>query len=251
MTAGPLQATILIVDDESDIRELVAETLELEGYAVARAADGMEAMERLAKDAPDLVILDLMMPVIGGLEVLHHVRSKGTVPVILLTALESEDSKVRGLQLGADDYMVKPFSLRELVARIEAVLRRAGKTPAGSVIEHRNLKVDLRSREVWVRDELVETTAKEFDLLAFLAASPGRVYTRHQLLREVWKSSPEWQQEGTVTEHVRRLRQKIEADPERPLWLQTVRGVGYRFERRHNRAADAPAAAAPETTAAA
>ena len=129
---------------------------------------------------------------------------------------------------------MKPFSPRELAARITAVLRRTnGAAAASSVIEHKHLRIDLASREVWVRDVLVETTAKEFDLLAFLAAAPGRVFTRHQLLREVWHSSAEWQQEGTVTEHIRRLRQKIEDEADRPQWLQTVRGVGYRFERRH------------------
>jgi len=234
VSTTPQHTKILVVDDESDIRELVAGVLELDGYEVVRAANGMEAMERLDKDQPDLVVLDLMMPVISGLEVLQDIRQKGATPVILLTALESEDNRVRGLRLGADDYVVKPFSPRELSARIAAVLRRTNGAPAaGSVIEHKHLRIDLSSREVWLRDVLVETTAKEFDLLAFFAGAPGRVFTRHQLLREVWRSSAEWQQEGTVTEHVRRLRQKIEDEPDRPQWLQTVRGVGYRFERRH------------------
>ena len=234
VTTAPLQARILVVEDEQDISDLVATPLESEGYAVVQAANGMEAMERLAKDKPDLVVLDLMMPVISGLEVLQHIRQKGNTPVILLTALESEDNRVRGLQLGADDYMVKPFSVRELSARIGALLRRAGMSASTNpAIEYPGLRIDLTGREVWVRDELVETTAKEFDLLAFLAAAPGKVFTRHQLLREVWQSSSEWQQEGTVTEHIRRLRLKVEDDAEKPKWLQTVRGVGYRFERRH------------------
>ena len=243
MTATPFQARILVVEDEVDIMELVASTLEGEGYGVVRAANGMEAMERLDKDAPDLVVLDLMMPVISGLEVLQHIRQKGTTPVILLTALESEDNRVRGLQLGADDYMVKPFSVRELAARVAALLRRSNMTTATSPsIEYPGLRIDLSGREVWVRGEFVDTTAKEFDLLAFLAASPGKVFTRHQLLREVWQSSSEWQQEGTVTEHVRRLRLKIEEDAERPRWLQTVRGVGYRFERRQQPRAESATA---------
>ena len=232
VTTTAQQNKILVVDDEADIRELVAGFLELEGYTVVVAANAMEASERLDKDRPDLVVLDLMMPVVSGLEVLQDIRQKGTTPVILLTALESEDNRVRGLRLGADDYVVKPFSPRELVARITAVLRRTTGATVGSVIDHHHLRIDLSGREVWLRDELVETTAKEFDLLAFLAASPGRVFTRHQLLREVWNSSAEWQQEGTVTEHVRRLRHKIEDEPDRPQWLVTVRGVGYRFERR-------------------
>ncbi|HUP86453.1 MAG TPA: response regulator transcription factor [Acidimicrobiales bacterium] len=234
MTAAPLQAKVLVVEDEADISQLVAGTLESEGFAVVRAMNGMEAMERLEKDRPDLVILDVMMPVISGLEVLQHIRQKGNTPVILLTALESEDNRVRGLQLGADDYIVKPFSLRELSARVSALLRRAGMVAsAAPVIEYPGLRIDLTGREVWVRGELVETTAKEFDLLAFLAAAPGRVFTRHQLLRDVWQSSSEFQQEGTVTEHVRRLRTKVEDDAENPRWLHTVRGVGYRFDRRH------------------
>jgi DNA-binding response OmpR family regulator len=244
MTApSALRATILVVEDEPDILEMVANALESEGHAVVRASNGMEAMERLDKDDPDLVILDVMMPVISGLEILQSIRQKGTTPVILLTALESEDNRVRGLQLGADDYMVKPFSIRELAARVAALLRRSGMSASGSpAIEYPGLKIDVSGREVWVRGELVETTAKEFDLLAFLAAAPGKVFSRHQLLKEVWQSSSEWQQEGTVTEHVRRLRLKIEEDPEKPKWLLTVRGVGYRFERRHTaRAASASA----------
>ena len=241
MNASALQTKILIVDDETEIRELVTGVLEMEGHQVVTASNGMEAMERLEKDQPDLVVLDLMMPVISGLEVLADIRQKGAVPVILLTALESEDNRVRGLRLGADDYVVKPFSPRELSARISAVLRRTGGAPAvNSIIEHRHLRIDLASREVFVHGVPVETTAKEFDLLAFLAAAPGRVFTRHQLLREVWHSSAEWQQEGTVTEHIRRLRSKIEDVPDQPLWLQTVRGVGYRFERRHGPRAEVP-----------
>ena len=254
MTTAPRQAKVLVVEDEADISELVAGTLESEGYAVVRAANGMEAMERLEKDAPDLVILDVMMPVISGLEVLQHIRQKGNTPVILLTALESEDNRVRGLQLGADDYIVKPFSVRELAARVNALLRRSNlATATAPVIEFPGLRIDLTGREVWVRGELVETTAKEFDLLAFLAAAPGRVFTRHQLLREVWQSSSEWQQEGTVTEHVRRLRLKIEEDAEHPKWLQTVRGVGYRFERRRSPRGDdafAPLTTEPAATVA-
>ena len=245
MTNAPLQAKVLVVEDEEDISALVTATLESEGYAVVRASNGMEAMERFDKDKPDLVVLDVMMPVISGLEVLQNIRQKGNTPIILLTALESEDNRVRGLQLGADDYIVKPFSVRELSARVAALLRRSGMSASASpTIEYPGLRIDLTGREVWVKDRMVETTAKEFDLLAFLAAAPGRVFTRHQLLREVWQSSSEWQQEGTVTEHVRRLRLKIEDDAEKPRWLQTVRGVGYRFERRHaSRTEPAPASA--------
>jgi DNA-binding response OmpR family regulator len=237
MTAARSAGRILVVEDEAEIRELVRFTLEVDGYTVLKASNAMEAFELLEREHPDLVLLDLMMPAISGLEVLQTIRRRDTaLPVIIVSALGSEDNRVRGLQLGADDYLCKPFSPRELVARVQALLRRAqGPSAAVTTIEYDGLRIDVTAREVWVRGNVVETTAKEFDLLAFLAANPGRVYTRHQLLREVWNSSSEWQQEGTVTEHVRRLRVKVEEDAERPRWLQTVRGVGYRFERRHAR----------------
>ena len=245
MTAARSAGRILVVEDEAEIRELVRFTLEVDGFTVFRAANAMEAFDLLERERPDLVLLDLMMPAISGLEVLQTIRSRNaTLPVIILSALGSEDNRVRGLQLGADDYMCKPFSPRELVARVQALLRRTqGPSAAMATIAYDGLRIDVSAREVWVRGQLIETTAKEFDLLAFLAANPGRVYTRHQLLREVWKSSSEWQQEGTVTEHIRRLRVKVEEDAERPRWLQTVRGVGYRFERRHARVAEGVEAA--------
>ena len=234
MSANRASAKVLVVEEEAEIRDLLSFTLEVEGYAVVTASNGMEAFELLANEAPDLVILDIMMPAISGLEVLQAIRQQGSTPTIILSALTNEENRVRGLQLGADDYVSKPYSPREVVARVQALLRRAqGSVAAQTTISYEGLSIDLAAREVFVRGEFVETTAKEFDLLAFLAANPGRVYTRHQLLREVWHSSSEWQQEGTVTEHIRRLRVKVEDDAERPRWLQTVRGVGYRFERRH------------------
>jgi DNA-binding response OmpR family regulator len=232
-TTSTPAATILVIEDDPDIRSVVSMTLEAEGYAVAVATNGMEGIELAATAKPDLVVLDIMMPVVSGLEVLQDVRQRDSVPIIILTALGEETNRVRGLQLGADDYIVKPFSPRELVARIQAVLRRSQNVlGANDSITYDGLRLDLPSREVWAHGELVDLTAKEFDLLAFLASSPGRVFTRHQLLREVWRSSSEWQQEATVTEHIRRLRVKVEVDPERPRWLRTVRGVGYRFDRR-------------------
>ena len=247
MTEARTSAKILVVEDETEIRELLTFTLEVEGFAVVNASNGMEAFELIASEAPDLVILDIMMPAISGLEVLQHIRQRANTPILILSALGNEENRVRGLQLGADDYVTKPFSPRELAARVQALLRRSqGAVAAQTTISFDGLVIDLASREVVVRGEFVETTAKEFDLLAFLAANAGRVYTRHQLLREVWRSSSEWQQEGTVTEHVRRLRTKIEDDPERPRWLLTVRGVGYRFERRRSaRGEDAAAPASP------
>ena len=240
----PHAPRILVVEDEQAIRELITLTLEVEGYQVFTAGNGMEAFERFSTEKPDLVVLDLMMPTISGLEVLQELRQGSAVPVLIVSALASEDNRVRGLELGADDYLVKPFAPRELVARVHALLRRSGGTVPNTKVTVGSVAIDHASREVFVHDELVETTAKEFDLLAFLARNPGRVYTRHQLLREVWNSSSEWQQEGTVTEHVRRLRVKIEDDPENPRLVQTVRGVGYRFERRASRQTAEVAAAA-------
>jgi len=225
------RATVLVIEDDPDVREVIVMALEAAGHRVLASADGLDGLDRLARDQPSLVVLDVMMPGISGLETLERIRVSSTVPTILLTSLGDERNKVRGLELGADDYVVKPFSPAELLARIHALLRRSAIVgrPPGPVIVHGDLRIDVGTREVTVRGSAVDTTAKEFDLLAFLAAAPGRVFTRHQLLREVWQSSSEWQQEATVTEHVRRLRAKVEADPERPHWLQTVRGVGYRF----------------------
>jgi two-component system, OmpR family, phosphate regulon response regulator PhoB len=243
-----LSTSILVVDDDADLALLVGTALEREGYTVTRATSAIQAFDVLARTPPDLVIIDLLMPVIGGLEVLEHLRRSSTTPVIIVSALADEECRVRGFRLGADDYVVKPFSVRELVARVGAVLRRSNLERPASVIEHQDLVIRLTEREVWAYGKPVETTAKEFDLLAFLAAHPGRVFTRHELLRDVWGSSAEWQQEGTVTEHIRRLRLKIEQEPDRPHFLQTVRGVGYRFNRRRADRAE-PAAASSGTAA--
>jgi DNA-binding response OmpR family regulator len=221
-------ATILIVEDDQDMRDLITAVVVADGHDVRVATSGMEAFELLDAHEFDLALLDVMMPGISGFEVLDHIRGRGTMPVILLTSLASEENKVRGFRRGADDYLTKPFSTRELSARIDALLRRS--RPATEEIVAGPLRIDLQGREVWVGGVVVETTAKEFDLLAYLAARPGRVYTRHQLLRDVWGSSSEFQQEGTVTEHVRRLRSKLE--PAAGASIQTVRGVGYRFDRR-------------------
>jgi DNA-binding response OmpR family regulator len=174
-----------------------------------------------------------MLPARDGLDILGDLRRTTDVPVILLTARGDEADRVIGLKLGADDYVVKPFSAAELSARIETVLRRSRPAPAAKPdrrLVFDGLEIDLDTREVQVKGEAVETTAKEFDLLAFLAASPRQVFSRQQILTHVWSSSPEWQSDATVTEHVRRLRRKIEADPDQPRWVTTARGVGYRFE---------------------
>jgi DNA-binding response OmpR family regulator len=179
---------------------------------------------------PDLMLLDVMLPVQDGFDFLSQLRRTTDVPVIMLTARDEGSSRVLGLRLGADDYIVKPFALDELSARIEAVLRRGGRR-SSSTLEFDRLRIDVDARKVTVDGTPLELTAKEFDVLLFLASAPGQVFTRQQLLEQVWGSSSEWQDPRTVTEHVRRLRQKLEsAGGDRP-WLQTVRGVGYRFDR--------------------
>lgn len=219
------------------VREVVAHYLQLDGFDVHEAGDGTEAMRWLESHDPELVVLDVMLPGVDGLAILRRVRTGGQTPVILLTARAEEVDRVVGLELGADDYVVKPFSPRELAARVRTVLRRAqwpsaaAATPlAGTVQRFDGLVVDRRSREVSVRGSTVTLTPKEFDLLAFLASSPRQVFSRRQLLDQVWGSAPEYQDPATVTVHVGRLRQKIERDADAPRWVVTVWGVGYRFE---------------------
>ena len=175
------------------------------------------------------MILDIMFPGASGLDLLAEMRKRTDVPVILLTARAEETDRILGLELGADDYVVKPFSPRELVARVRTVLRRARPDMVEEVVEFDGFSIDSRSREVIIDGGRVELTAKEFDLLLFLASNPRQVYSRSQLLEQVWDSSPEWQDPATVTVHVRRLRKKLEVDPSQPRWLETVWGVGYRF----------------------
>jgi DNA-binding response OmpR family regulator len=219
---------LLLVEDDRDVRDTVAIALEREGFAIEVVGDGKAALGAVAVNMPDLVVLDLGLPTVDGLDVLEELRRTSDVPTIVLSGRRAEADRVLGLQLGADDYMVKPFSSRELVARINSVLRRAtGSTPTR--LEFDGLAIDTGTHEVFVGDRTVELTPREFELLAFLAASPRRVFTRPQLLERVWTSSAEWQDQATVTEHVRRVRQKIEDDPTRPRWISSVRGVGYRF----------------------
>ncbi len=223
---------VLIVDDEPMVREVVTRYLERDGFGVGEAATGDEALAKLDSFRPDLVVLDIMLPGIGGLDILSSIRAERDLPVIMLTARADETDRVIGLELGADDYVIKPFSPRELTARVKSVLRRtAGTTrqPAGR-LTFGDLIIDLASREVTVDGSDARLTVKEFDVLAFLADSPRQVFSRSQLLHHVWESSPEWQDPSTVTVHIRRIRNKIEVDPESPRHLVTVRGVGYRFE---------------------
>lgn len=222
---------ILVVDDEPMVREVVVAYLEREGYLVEEAATGSEALKRIDESCPDLVVLDVMLPEVDGFSVLTELRRDRDVPVILLTARTEEPDRVLGLELGADDYVVKPFSPRELVARVKSVLRRTTSAPTtAEVLEFDGLVIDEPAREVAVGGEAIEMTPKEFDLIAFLARSPRQVFSRAQLLEQVWDSSADWQDPSTVTVHVRRLRRKLEADPEQPRWITTVWGVGYRFE---------------------
>jgi DNA-binding response OmpR family regulator len=225
---------ILVVDDEPVVTEVVERYLVNEGFEVSTAGDGDDAL-RLARNwAPDLVVLDWMLPSRDGLEVCRVLRSEGKVPIIMLTARGEETDRVVGLEIGADDYMVKPFSPRELVARIKAVLRRAvnepGEPAASDTLRFGGLVVHPRTRVVEASGEPVSLTAKEFDLLLFLATHAGQVFSRDQLMDDVWDYTFAGDS-STVTVHVRRLREKIEADPMRPQYIKTVWGVGYKFER--------------------
>ena len=225
--------SVLVVEDAADIRELITSALQVAGFDVTAFGNGTDALQWLTSEYPDLILLDLVIPGLNGLEVLQRVRQQHDVPVILLTSVDDEESRLRGFRLGADDYVTKPFSHRELVARVQALLRRSRPSGEATTLELSDeLSLDLAGREVLLRGAVVPTTAKEFDLLAYLAQSPGRAFSREQLLRAVWDSSSAWQQASVVTEYVRRLRLKIEPDPQSPRWIHTVRGVGYRFERR-------------------
>jgi DNA-binding response OmpR family regulator len=221
---------VLVVDDDEAVRVLLTRYLEMEGFTVEQVRDGDSALAIIASTQPDLVLLDLMLPSADGLDILTRLRRDSEVPVILLTARGGEADRILGLKLGADDYVVKPFSPGELTARISSVLRRTRTAAPQSVLHFEGLTLDLGTREVTAGNLVVATTAREFDLLAFLASSPRQVFSRQQLLANVWDSSAEWQDPDTVTEHVRRVRRRIEPDPDHPRWIKTVRGVGYRFD---------------------
>jgi len=229
---GAAVPKVLIVDDEPNIREVVGLYLRRDGHEVVSAADGEEALDLFRSSRPDLVVLDLMLPKMNGLEVCRRMQAERRVPLIMLTARGAEEERIVGLGIGADDYVVKPFSPRELAARVAAVLRRAGETlPAsedGRVLAFDGLSVDPNTREVLVRGQPASLTAREFDLLYHLAASPGRVYTRDHLMEVVWGYAFS-ADTSTVTVHMRRLREKVEPDPAHPRYLQTVWGVGYKF----------------------
>jgi len=227
-TAG--RRSILVVDDEPTIAEVVARYLERAGYETRLAADGPGAVADAIAHRPDLVVLDVMLPGFDGLEVMRrlHTDLDPRVPVILLTAKGEESDRVVGLRSGADDYVVKPFSPAELVARVDAVIRRTAEPLTGEELRFGDLEIDPPGRAVRVAGKDVELTQREFDLLHFLARHPGQVFSRDQLMDNVWKFSF-YSDTTTVTVHIRRLRAKVERDPAAPQWIQTVWGVGYRF----------------------
>ncbi|MEW2317769.1 response regulator transcription factor [Streptomyces bauhiniae] len=225
----PSAGRVLVVDDDPTVAEVVAGYLVRAGHAVDRAADGPSALASAAGQWPDLVVLDLMLPGMDGLEVCARLRERGPVPVIMLTARGDEDDRVLGLEVGADDYVTKPFSPRELVLRVESVLRRS--RPAAAVpdtLAAAGLTVDAAARRATKNGAELALTLREFDLLAFLLRHPGRAFAREELMREVW--GWDFGDLSTVTVHVRRLRGKVEDDPARPRLIRTVWGVGYRFE---------------------
>jgi DNA-binding response OmpR family regulator len=227
-------STILLVDDEDSVQKLLAYPLEREGFRVLQARDGQEALERFASETVDLVVLDVMLPKLDGLEVCKRLRAESQVPIIMLTARDDELDKVLGLELGADDYITKPFSIREFRSRVRALLRRAAvprQADVGDVISAGALEIDLARRAVEARGGQVQLTYVEFELLRTLASHPGRVYSRRMLLEALWGSA-DYREPRTIDVHVRHLREKLEEDPAEPEYILTVRGVGYRFRDR-------------------
>jgi two-component system, OmpR family, response regulator len=231
----PDSSTILLVDDEDSVQKLLAYPLERDGFRVLQARDGEEALARFASENVDLVVLDLMLPKVDGLEVCRRLRAKSEVPIIMLTARDDELDKVVGLELGADDYITKPFSIREFRSRVRALLRRAAasRSNGGSrdVISAHGLTIDLGRRVVEIGDRPVQLTYVEFELLRTLAGHPGRVYSRRMLLESLWGAA-DYREPRTIDVHVRHLREKLEPDPAEPEYILTVRGVGYRFRDR-------------------
>jgi DNA-binding response OmpR family regulator len=231
----PDSSTILLVDDEEAVQKLLTYPLERDGYRVLQARDGQEALDRFSGNRVDLVVLDVMLPRLDGLEVCKRLRATSAVPIIMLTARDDELDKVIGLELGADDYITKPFSIREFRSRVRALLRRAAvlRSEPGKDerIEHDGLLVDVARRTVEVDGDPVRLTYVEFEILHTLAANPGRVYTRQMLLEALWGGS-DYREPRTIDVHVRHLREKLERNSQEPQLILTVRGVGYRFGKR-------------------
>jgi DNA-binding response OmpR family regulator len=232
--AVALRRRILVVDDEASIREVLTQYLELEGFTVLQAADGVEALRSAEAQPPDLVVLDLMLPGMDGLEVCRRLRATSAVPILMLTARSDETDKLAGFAVGTDDYVTKPFSPRELVVRVQAIMRRIEATSVPAMVlddtlHLGNLTIRPQLRYVERDGTPIELTAKEFDLLHFLATHPKQVFSRQQLLDNVWDYGY-YGDASTVTVHIRRLREKVELDPARPRYIKTVWGVGYKFE---------------------
>jgi DNA-binding response OmpR family regulator len=230
----PDSSTILLVDDEDAVQKLLAFPLERDGFRVVQARDGEEALARFAEERVDLVVLDLMLPKLDGLEVCKRLRAESEVPIIMLTARDDELDKVVGLELGADDYITKPFSIREFRSRVRALLRRASLMRSNGqqdVISAHGMTIDNGRRSVDVTGRAVQLTYVEFELLRTLAAHPGRVYSRRMLLEALWGGA-DYREPRTIDVHIRHLREKLEPDPAEPEYILTVRGVGYRFRDR-------------------
>ena len=223
--------TILVVDDEKDLVDLVVFNLEKAGYVTATAYDGEQALEKARAIKPDLVILDVMLPGMDGFEVCRTLQWEFEMPILMLTALKSEEEKVLGLELGADDYLTKPFSNRELLSRVKAIIRRSRRVMEDKVIQGGDIKILSEKHEVWVKDRLVSLTHKEYQLLHILASNPGRVFTRENLLEHLWGEDC-FGDTRTIDVHIRHLREKVEMDPGSPDYIITVRGVGYKFKER-------------------
>jgi DNA-binding response OmpR family regulator len=232
-TVEPAHPRILLIEDDPTVSEVVTRYLEREGFSVEAVADGARGLERALESPADLLVLDLMLPGVDGLEICERVRAVASVPIVMLTAKGAEDDRVTGLELGADDYLSKPFSPRELTARVKSVLRRSRggeDVPGGDgqTLRAGTLEVDTRSHQATKDDRPLALTNLEFELLAFLMRHPGRVYRREELLDHVWGYT--FGDTSTVTVHVRRLREKVEPDPANPTYIQTVWGLGYRFQ---------------------
>jgi len=225
-------STILLVDDEDSIQTLLTYPLERDGYRVVQARDGEEALAKFEEEDVQLVVLDVMLPRLDGLEVCKRLRARSSVPIIMLTARGEELDKVLGLELGADDYITKPFSIREFRSRVRALLRRVAATPPDSereeILDRGELRIDVPRRTVEVRGETVQLTFIEFEMLVLLASSPGVVFSRRELLERL-RGSADYREPRTIDVHVRHLREKIERDPGNPELVLTVRGAGYRF----------------------
>jgi two-component system phosphate regulon response regulator PhoB len=220
---------VVVLDSDPKMRHTIRSLFEEDGFRVTPIGGGEMLLAMLPDRQPDLVILEIALPGMPGLEVLRRLQERGRIPTIIVSTKGSETDRIVGLEMGADDYLAKPFSPRELLARTHAVLRRTEHECPCDTLEFDGLRLDLTCRDVVIDGELVELTSLEFDLLVFMASSPRQVFSRETLLDRVWGSSSEWQTAATVSEHVHRLRRKIERDPSKPHWIQTLRGAGYRF----------------------